>query len=419
MAQAAESADSQKQILAGTVLYAGPFTLRKGSMKVELDSGVELVITSHSELVFDTAHSAVLKIGSLVAKIPPQSKSFTVSTPLCSVVDYGTEFGISVGADGQTEVEVFKGKVDLRDNPNPLVFSDSRFITAGEIGRFDVSGKITVKSAHEVPAGEKNMFVRVLPVYWTSPNGKTVWNQPSNWNSKVPNLLEAAFFADMKPGSACVIDHTHTGVNRAQAEYLNVGLKGYGCIEMTGGQLETNEIWIGRQRGGQGIFNLTGGIIDIADGMTSLIVIGGAWEEGGGGKGVLNINGGQIRYRSNSGFMILGWGAPAEGVLNIEAGDLLIPGQLRLGKENDMQGNRIPEGTGYVNLRKGTLSVGSLLITKGRIDIETGILKIKQDAREQVKQLIQTGQLTAYAGKGELRVSYNAADDQTVIEAQL
>jgi hypothetical protein len=333
-------------------------------------------------------------------------------------VDYGTEFGINVCADGKTEVEVFKGKVALRDNPNPLVFSNSEFIIAGQIGRYDVSGEITVVPTQEIAIENKNMFVRNLPLEWAGKAEKTAWNNISNWNENIPNLQQAAFFRNMKADSACIIDDTHTGINRACAEYLNVGLLGYGCVEMIGGQLETNEIWIGRQRGGQGIFNLTGGTVDIADGMTSLIVIGGAWEEGGGGNGVLNINGGRIHFRKDFGSVIMGWGAPAEGTLNIQEGELIIPGQLCLGKENDLHGTRVPEGIGYVNLKKGTLSVGSILITKGRIDIEAGTLKIKQDTREQVKQLIQAGQLTGYAGKAKLRISYNIAGDETIIQAQ-
>jgi hypothetical protein len=414
----AESGTNQKPIQKETVIYAGPFTLAKGSIEVELDSGVQLVITSPGELVFETTNSTVLKCGSLVARIPPHSRSFAVSTPLCSVVDYGTEFGINVSTDGKTEVEVFKGKVDLRDNPNPLIFSNSRFITAGQIGRYDISGQIAVQPAREIAIENKNMFVRNLPREWTGKDGKTAWNDVSNWSGNIPNLLQAAFFRNMKPGSACVIDSTLAGPNRAYAEYLNVGLQGYGCVEMTGGELETNEIWIGRQRGGQGIFTLTDGTIDIANGMTSLIVIGGAWEEGGGGNGTLNIKGGRIRFHNDSGSVIMGWGAPAQGTLNIENGEFIIPGQLCMGKENDINGIRVPEGAGYVNLKKGILHVGSILITKGQIDIEAGALKIKQDVREQVKQMIQAGQLTGYAGKAKLKISYNIAEDQTIIQAQ-
>ncbi|HRS72842.1 MAG TPA: FecR domain-containing protein, partial [Anaerohalosphaeraceae bacterium] len=123
--QEAAAAEHKKPLRTGAAVYPETLTLQKGSMKVELDSGVELVIASPSQIVFETKNSVLLNIGSLVAAIPPQAVSFTVRTPLCSVVDYGTEFGISVDAAGQTQVEVFKGKVDLRDNPNPLVFGVS------------------------------------------------------------------------------------------------------------------------------------------------------------------------------------------------------------------------------------------------------------------------------------------------------
>ncbi|HOL32860.1 MAG TPA: FecR domain-containing protein, partial [Anaerohalosphaeraceae bacterium] len=226
--QDAVSAEHKKTLVTGAAVYPETLTLQKGSLKVELDSGVELVIASPSQIVFETQNSLLLNIGSLVASIPPQAVSFTVRTPLCSVVDYGTEFGISVDAAGQTQVEVFKGKVDLRDNPNPLVFGASRFVTAGQIGRFDLSGQITIQTAREVPAENKNTFVRRLPIEWTGKARQALWNDSANWDNGLPNLLHAVFLKEMKPGTVCQIDASHAGPARAQAHYINVGLRGYG-----------------------------------------------------------------------------------------------------------------------------------------------------------------------------------------------
>lgn len=416
--QEAAAAEHKKPLRTGAAVYPETLTLQKGSMKVELDSGVELVIASPSQIVFETKNSVLLNIGSLVAAIPPQAVSFTVRTPLCSVVDYGTEFGISVDAAGQTQVEVFKGKVDLRDNPNPLVFGVSRFVTAGQIGRFDLSGEITIQAAHEVPAENKNTYVRGLPIEWAAKTRRAVWNDSANWDKGLPNLLHAAFLKDMKPGTACQIDASHSGAARAQAHYINVGLRGYGCLEMSGGQLETNEIWIGRQRGGQGLFTLTGGTVLIGDELESKIVVGGAWEDGGGGQGLLDIRGGSIQFSSDRGSVILGWGAAAEGTIRIESAELIIPGQLRLGRANDVNGMQITEeGVGTVYLTKGLLRAGSVLISRGRIEIDSGTLEIAGDVRQQAQQWIQNSQITSKDGQNPLTVAYDSQRNTTVVKA--
>ena len=53
--------------------------------------------------------------GRATANVPPQSTGFTVTSALVDVVDQGTEFGISV-EDGQADVVVFDGKVDVKPN---------------------------------------------------------------------------------------------------------------------------------------------------------------------------------------------------------------------------------------------------------------------------------------------------------------
>ena len=54
-----------------------------------------------------------LDSGQLVAHVPARAIGFTVATPTAEVVDLGTEFGVHVDAQGQTNVQVFEGAVEF------------------------------------------------------------------------------------------------------------------------------------------------------------------------------------------------------------------------------------------------------------------------------------------------------------------
>jgi hypothetical protein len=56
---------------------------------------------------------AQLHAGRLIAHIPPRAVGFTVDTPSITLVDRGTEFGVTVDPAGQTDVQVFTGAVDI------------------------------------------------------------------------------------------------------------------------------------------------------------------------------------------------------------------------------------------------------------------------------------------------------------------
>jgi len=68
--------------------------------------------------------------GKLTAFVPPSAKGFTVMTPVAEVVDYGTEFGVTVDKSGETETSVFKGEVDFRAVADEKTYKPKR-ITAG------------------------------------------------------------------------------------------------------------------------------------------------------------------------------------------------------------------------------------------------------------------------------------------------
>lgn len=85
--------------------------LLAGLAEVRFRSDVRMVIEGPAQLEVASAERVVLHRGRLSATVPANARGFTVLSPHGKVIDLGTEFGVSVGEDGATEVVVFDGEV--------------------------------------------------------------------------------------------------------------------------------------------------------------------------------------------------------------------------------------------------------------------------------------------------------------------
>ena len=54
-----------------------------------------------------------LKSGRLTAEVPPAASGFTVNTPRLNAVDIGTRFGVNVEENGDSELHVMEGEVEV------------------------------------------------------------------------------------------------------------------------------------------------------------------------------------------------------------------------------------------------------------------------------------------------------------------
>ncbi|HCN75900.1 MAG TPA: hypothetical protein DIT13_01750 [Verrucomicrobiales bacterium] len=87
--------------------------LEKGSVQLRLDSGVTLDLTAPVRLHLADAMHTTLLAGSVTADVGERGHGFTIDTTSAHVVDLGTRFGVSLLDDGDTEVAVFQGKVEV------------------------------------------------------------------------------------------------------------------------------------------------------------------------------------------------------------------------------------------------------------------------------------------------------------------
>ncbi len=90
-------------------------TLRvvEGEVQVAYESGTTVVLAAPAVFEFTGSNSAKLVHGKLRGQVSEGAEGFIVNTPRASVVDYGTEFGISVDESGATNIAVFEGEVGV------------------------------------------------------------------------------------------------------------------------------------------------------------------------------------------------------------------------------------------------------------------------------------------------------------------
>jgi hypothetical protein len=96
----------------GSALEPGRLRLESGLAQVVFYSGARVVMEGPTELQLISPTEAVCPAGRLLAEVPQAARGFRLKTAQLDVVDLGTSFGIDA-TGGQTEVHVFKGKVEF------------------------------------------------------------------------------------------------------------------------------------------------------------------------------------------------------------------------------------------------------------------------------------------------------------------
>ena len=88
-------------------------SIESGEIELLFDNDVEVVVRGPSRFCIASANSLIGWRGAFSAVVGEAGKGFTIETPVAQVKDLGTEFGVLVGPQGETQVAVFKGEVDL------------------------------------------------------------------------------------------------------------------------------------------------------------------------------------------------------------------------------------------------------------------------------------------------------------------
>lgn len=162
-------------VVSGSKLTVGRCRLTEGAAQLQLSSGVRLTIEGPAEFELRTPMLVELIRGRIAAAVPPQAIGFTVLTPEGRIVDHGTEFGVGVKPSGETEVEVFSGRVDIASSTVhdaamlSLLEGESRRMIAGRIETLPESATRQPWSRSLVPAGDFRELGGPTPVEPISP----------------------------------------------------------------------------------------------------------------------------------------------------------------------------------------------------------------------------------------------------------
>ena len=102
--------DGTKQI----AVYAGDrLSFACQTTRFTCANGVLMTLTGPAELQLESLESCRLFEGKIVVHVPKGAEGFRVKTAKSEVIDYGTDFGISVNEQGESKVAVFNGEVGV------------------------------------------------------------------------------------------------------------------------------------------------------------------------------------------------------------------------------------------------------------------------------------------------------------------
>lgn len=97
----------------GSQLHSGQkLQLVEGVAELTFETGVKVIVEAPIELDLVSEFESVLHQGKLTAAVPKGAEGFQVACRGLTLVDRGTEFGVSSDDAGETEVHVFNGLVE-------------------------------------------------------------------------------------------------------------------------------------------------------------------------------------------------------------------------------------------------------------------------------------------------------------------
>lgn len=134
--------------------------IESGTAEVTFDLGAIAIIEGPADFELVSANSGALNFGKVFVQVPEAAKGFAIVSPTATIVDLGTEFSVETDKAGATEVQVYRGNVEvhpgkLRDtqSASPQTYR----LSAGEASRIEhnrTDGKTAVRRIVAKPRPE-------------------------------------------------------------------------------------------------------------------------------------------------------------------------------------------------------------------------------------------------------------------------
>lgn len=125
----------------GSKLGRGSLRLAEGLARLRFTRGAEISLEGPVEVALINPQQCRLNRGSIVAHVPAKARGFSVFTPKATLVDHGTDFGVSTDETGHASVRVIQGEVELRHANG----ADSLRLTTREMAKITPDAILPVK----------------------------------------------------------------------------------------------------------------------------------------------------------------------------------------------------------------------------------------------------------------------------------
>jgi hypothetical protein len=128
----------------GGVLKSGArLRLDRGLVELNLGGRGRMILEGPADIEFVTAMESKLRRGRVLMRVNEAGHGYRVETPKGSVIDLGTEFGVSVGDDAEVETHVLSGEVEAFPNGSIKVLlkkGEALRFSGGDDNRFTTDG---------------------------------------------------------------------------------------------------------------------------------------------------------------------------------------------------------------------------------------------------------------------------------------
>ncbi|MBN2065114.1 MAG: NPCBM/NEW2 domain-containing protein [Sedimentisphaerales bacterium] len=131
------SPDIGERLSIGKSLYK----LRYGFVELAFDNNARVTIEGPAEFYIAGEDRIKCNYGSVFSNVPKEAIGFAIATPKALIIDLGTQFGVQIDKQGDTELHVLKGKTAL---------------VAGE-GEQKASGEVTQGQARKVSGTDEQV----------------------------------------------------------------------------------------------------------------------------------------------------------------------------------------------------------------------------------------------------------------------
>jgi ferric-dicitrate binding protein FerR (iron transport regulator) len=290
--------DGREVLMGEQSMRAGTYKLERGSVQLRFGNGADVVIEGPA--AFDLVDAATMHLnqGSLWAHCSEEARGFAVRMPGGrELVDFGTEFGARVDAEGGAEVQVMQGEVKISDAvAKPLD------LTTGKAAHWELTAPPLAMNTTKVKPFQTAIMladkVKSAPatddqtrVYYKGLRGE--WNRASAWSTGAlpgahelervvlnhgqniqvtPNTPPSAHPVDIHvsnaPGSASGPDATLEIMGNLECQMLRIATAGKtdGLVRQTGGTLNVTDSFIASSNTGsaaRSVYVLSDGALNV------------------------------------------------------------------------------------------------------------------------------------------------------------